>query len=54
MPERSDNHRDRLIEIDAVLKHLRQLKEDTVKMIISLQKERGQKSARPRKARKRR
>lgn len=52
MPDQSDNHSDRLTEIDAVLKHLRQLKEDTVKMIISLQKERDQKGAKPRKARK--
>jgi len=31
----------RLVEIDAVLEHLRQLKEDTVEMILALQRERG-------------
>jgi hypothetical protein len=30
----------RLVEVDAALEHLRQIKEDTVKMIVSLQRER--------------
>ena len=40
MPEYRDNDETRVVEIDAVLEHLRQVKEDTVKMIVSLQKER--------------
>jgi hypothetical protein len=54
MSERRYNDRDRLIEIGAVLEHLQQVKADTVKMIISLRKERGHKRARLRKVRKRR
>jgi hypothetical protein len=52
MPEQRDNDRDRLIEIEAVLELLEQVKADTVKMIISLQRERGHKKPRRRHARK--
>ena len=44
----------RVVEINAVLEHLRQVKEDTVKMIESLQRERTRKKASIRKAQKRR
>ena len=54
MPEPRDTDKVRLIEIEAVLEHLQQVKADTVKMIISLQKQRGREKARLRKARKRR
>ena len=55
MPELRDDDRDRrVIAIDAVLELLQQVKADTAKMIISLQKERGHKKRRRRHARKRR
>ena len=54
MPEQRRNHRDRVIEIDAVLEHLRQVKADTLRMILALQKERGLKKPKSNRARKRR
>ena len=40
MPEPHDDDKTRLVEIDAVLDQLERLKDDAVKMIVSLQKER--------------
>jgi hypothetical protein len=46
MPEQRDNDSERLIQIEAVLEHLEQVKEDTLKMIASLQKQRADEKAR--------
>jgi len=50
MPEQSDNDKERLIQIEAVLEHLEQVKEATLKMIVSLQKQRDDEKARLEKA----
>jgi len=44
MPRR-DIDRDRLIEIDAVLEHLRQVKDQTIRVIETLQRTRDRKHA---------
>ena len=46
MPEPRDNDNERLIQIEAVLEHLQQVKEDTLKMIVTLQKQRDDEKAR--------
>jgi hypothetical protein len=53
MSDQPDIDETRVIEIDAVLKHLQQLKEDTVKLIFFMQRERDRKMSKSRRCRNR-
>jgi hypothetical protein len=46
MSQQRDDDEERVIEIDAVLKHLEQVKNDTLKTIVSLRKDRDLNKAR--------
>ena len=50
MSEQRDDDNERLLQIEAVLEHLERVKEDTLKMIVSLQKQRDDEKARLSKA----
>jgi hypothetical protein len=45
MSDQRDNDDARVIEIDAVLEHLQQVKEDTVKLIFLMQREGDRKTS---------